>query len=254
MNTESHEMTAVGSDMGVFKPLVIIPTYNEKENIREITAAILELPYGFSILIVDDNSPDGTGEIADGLAEKERRVHVLHRPGKGGLGPAYIAGFKWGLERQFDLLFEMDADFSHRPEYLHDFMREIRSADLVLGSRYIKGVNVINWPLSRLLISYFANRYSEIITGMPVKDATGGFKCYRRAVLEAIDLDAVHSTGYTFQIEMSLKAYVRGFRIREIPIVFYDRTKGESKMSVSIAREAAWMVWKLRFLRMLGKL
>lgn len=236
------------------KPLIIIPTYNEKENIGEITKAVLDQPFPFNILIVDDNSPDGTGAIADELSLQDDRIHVLHRPGKGGLGPAYIAGFKWGLEHGYDLLFEMDADFSHRPEYLPDFMREIQTADLVLGSRYIKGVNVINWPLTRLLISYFANRYSEIITGMPVKDATGGFKCYRREVLEAIGLDNVHSTGYTFQIEMSMKAYVRGFRIKEIPIVFYDRTKGTSKMSVRIAREAGWMVWKLRILKMLGKL
>ncbi len=236
------------------KALIVIPTYNEKENIRDITAAVLDLPYDFNILVVDDNSPDGTGAIADELSHNDSRVHVLHREEKQGLGPAYIAGFRWGLEHGYDVLFEMDADFSHRPEYLHDFMREIEHADLVLGSRYIKGVNVVNWPLTRLLISYFANRYSEIVTGMPVKDATGGFKCWRRKVLETIDLDGVHSTGYTFQIEMSMRAYVRGFRIKEIPIVFYDRTKGTSKMSFGIAREAAWMVWKLRFLRILGKL
>ena len=236
------------------KGLVVIPTYNEKENIHDIIKAVLELPYDFNILVVDDNSPDGTGEIADGLAEANDRIHVLHRPSKGGLGPAYIAGFMWGLERGYDLLFEMDADFSHRPDYLHDFMREIEHNDLVLGSRYITGVNVVNWPLVRLLISYFANRYSEIITGMPVRDATGGFKCYRREVLEAIDLDGVHSNGYAFQIEMSMKAYAKGFRIKEIPIVFYDRTKGTSKMSFNIAWEAAWMVWKLRFLKMFGRL
>lgn len=234
--------------------LIIIPTYNEKENIREITKAVLELPYDFNILIVDDNSPDGTGDIADELSANDNRIHVLHRPGKRGLGPAYIAGFGWGLKRDYDLLFEMDADFSHRPEYLHDFMKEIENADLVLGSRYISGVNVINWPLGRLLISYFANRYSELITGLPVRDATGGFKCYRREVLEAIDLSKVKSTGYAFQIEMSMKAYAKGFRIKEIPIVFYDREKGTSKMSFHIAREAAWMVWKLRFLKILGRL
>lgn len=236
------------------KALIVIPTYNEKENIRDITAAVLDMPYDFNVLIVDDNSPDGTGAIADELSRNDSRIHVLHREEKQGLGPAYIAGFRWGLEHGYDVLFEMDADFSHRPEYLHDFIREIEHADLVLGSRYIKGVNVVNWPLSRLLISYFANRYSEIVTGMPVKDATGGFKCWRREVLETIDLDGVHSTGYTFQIEMSMRAFVRGFRIKEIPIVFYDRTKGTSKMSFGIAREAAWMVWKLRLLRILGKL
>ncbi len=234
--------------------LIIIPTYNEKENIREITKAVLELPYDFNILIVDDNSPDGTGDIADELSANDNRIHVLHRPGKEGLGPAYIAGFRWGLKRDYNLLFEMDADFSHRPEYLHDFMKEIENVDLVLGSRYISGVNVINWPLGRLLISYFANRYSELITGLPVRDATGGFKCYRREVLEAIDLSKVKSTGYAFQIEMSMKAYAKGFRIKEIPIVFYDREKGTSKMSFHIAREAAWMVWKLRLLKILGRL
>jgi len=236
------------------KSLVIIPTYNEKENIRDITGAVLELPYDFEILIVDDNSPDGTGAIADELSKKDGRIHVLHRPGKGGLGPAYVAGFRWGLERGYDLFFEMDADFSHRPEYLHDFMREIEHADLVLGSRYISGVNVINWPLGRLLISYFANRYSELVTGMPVRDATSGFKCYRREVLEAIDLDGVKSTGYAFQIEMTMKAYAKGFRVKEIPIVFFDRTRGTSKMSFHIAWEAAWMVWKLRFMKLFGRL
>ena len=236
------------------KSLIIIPTYDEKENIEEITTAVLAQPFAFEILVVDDNSPDGTGDIADKLAENEPRVHVMHRPGKGGLGPAYIAGFRWGLEHGYDVMFEMDADFSHRPDFLPDFMREIENADLVLGSRYITGVNVINWPLNRLLISYFANRYSEFVTAMPVRDATGGFKCFRRKVLEAIDLSKVKSTGYAFQIEMSMKAYAKGFKIKEIPIVFYDREKGSSKMSVGIAKEAAWMVWKLRILKMLGKL
>mgnify|MGYP000899337310 CR=1 FL=1 len=236
------------------KGLVIIPTYNERENIEAIAAAVLELPYDFNVLVVDDNSPDGTGAIADRMAETDPRVHVLHREKKEGLGPAYIAGFRWGLARDYDILFEMDADFSHRPHYLHDFMAAIEDADLVLGSRYISGVNVVNWPLSRLLISYFANRYSEIVTGLPVRDATGGFKCFRREVLEAIDLDRVKSTGYTFQIEMSMRATVKGFRIKEIPIVFYDRAKGTSKMSFHIAREAAIMVWKLRLLKMIGRL
>ncbi|MFA6471829.1 MAG: polyprenol monophosphomannose synthase [Candidatus Latescibacterota bacterium] len=237
------------------KGLVIIPTYNEKENIEAITVAVLDLPYDFHILIVDDNSPDGTGKIADSIAGKESRVHVLHREKKAGLGPAYIAGFTWGLSHsEYDIMFEMDADFSHRPEYLHDFMKAIQTADLVLGSRYISGVNVVNWPLGRLLISYFANRYSQIITGLDVRDATGGFKCFRRKVLESIDLTKVNSTGYTFQIEMSMRAAARGFTIKEIPIIFYDRTKGSSKMSFHIAREAAYMVWKLRFLKMVGKL
>jgi dolichol-phosphate mannosyltransferase len=236
------------------KGLVIIPTFNEKENIEAITRAVLDLPYDFHILIVDDNSPDGTGEMGDRLAEFESRIHVLHRLKKEGLGPAYIAGFTWGLGRDYDILFEMDADFSHRPDYLHDFMKAIGEADLVLGSRYISGVNVVNWPLGRLLISYFANRYSQIVTGLPVRDATGGFKCFRRRVLESIDLAKVKSTGYAFQIEMSMRAASKGFTIKEIPIVFYDRMKGTSKMSFHIAREAAFMVWKLRLMKMFGKL
>lgn len=236
------------------KALIIIPTYNEKENIEDITGAVLALPHDFEVLIVDDNSPDGTGDIADRLSENDPRIHVLHRAEKQGLGPAYIAGFTWGLAREYDLFFEMDADFSHRPDYLNDFMEAIKDTDLVLGSRYISGVNVINWPLGRLLISYFANRYSQLVTGLPVRDSTGGFKCFRRKVLESIDLDKVKSTGYAFQIEMSMRAAAKGFTVREIPIVFYDRSKGTSKMSFRIAREAAYMVWKLRFLKLLDKL
>ena len=236
------------------KGLIIFPTYNEKENIEAITKAVLELPYRFEVLIVDDNSPDETGKIADRMAENDHRIHVIHREKKMGLGRAYISGFEWGLKRDYDILFEMDADFSHRPEYLHAFMREIKTNDLVLGSRYINGVNVVNWPLTRLLISYFANIYSRIITGLPVRDATGGFKCFRRKVLKAIDFDKVSSEGYTFQIEMSLRAYIKGFKIKEIPIIFYDREKGTSKMSIRIAREAVWKVWKLRIDRMLGHL
>jgi len=236
------------------KALIIIPTYNEKENIEDITGAVLALPHDFEVLIVDDNSPDGTGDIANRLSENDPRIHVLHRAEKQGLGPAYIAGFRWGLSREYDLFFEMDADFSHRPDYLNDFMEAIKDTDLVLGSRYISGVNVINWPLGRLLISYFANRYSQVVTGLPVRDATGGFKCFRRKVLESIDLDKVKSTGYAFQIEMTMRAAARGFTVREIPIVFYDRSKGTSKMSFGIAREAAYMVWKLRILKLFGKL
>ena len=236
------------------KGLIVIPTYNEKENIENITKAVLELPYGFDVLIVDDNSPDGTGDIADRLSWHDERVNVLHNPSKQGIGPAYIRGFTWGLKRDYDIFFEMDSDFSHQPRYLSDFMEAIENADLVLGSRYISGVNVVNWPLSRLLLSYFANVYSRIVTGVPVRDATGGFKCFRRRVLEAIDLTKIHSSGYTFQIEMTMRAHSKGFRIKEVPIIFYDRTKGVSKMSFNIAREAVYMVWKLRLLRMLGRL
>jgi len=234
------------------KGLIIIPTYNEKDNIEAITSAVLELPYNFNVLIVDDNSPDGTGAIADTLSSNNNLIYVIHNSEKKGIGPAYIRGFKWGLERGYDLLFEMDADFSHRPHYLHDFMETIEDNDLVLGSRYISGVNVVNWPLGRLLLSYFANVYTRIVTGLPVHDATGGFKCFRRKVLEAIDLSKIHSSGYTFQIEMTMRAHAQGFKIKEIPIIFYDRTRGTSKMSFHIAREAVYMVWKLRLLKILG--
>ena len=203
---------------------------------------------------MDDNSPDGTGEIADRLAEREKNVFVLHRQAKEGLGKAYIAGFKWAIEHKFDFIFEMDADFSHGPEYIRDFLREIQHNDLVIGSRYISGVNVINWPIARLLLSYYANVYTRVITGLPLRDATGGFKCFRREVLEAVDLDDVRSSGYAFQIEMSMRAWKRGFRIKEIPIVFVDRVAGSSKMSKKIMREAIWMVWLLRLKSIFGKL
>ncbi len=236
------------------RAVIVFPTYNEKENIEKIVAAVLQKDNRIHVLIVDDNSPDGTGEIADRMASENEKINVLHRPGKQGLGTAYIAGFKWALEHGFDYIFEMDADFSHNPDYLPDFLREIEENDLVLGSRYISGVNVVNWPMSRLLLSYYANKYTQIVTGLPIRDATGGFKCFRREVLEAIDLDAVRSNGYTFQIEMSMRAYLRNFRIKEIPIIFTDREHGTSKMSKKIVREAMWMVWWLRLARMFKKL
>lgn len=236
------------------RALIIFPTYNEKENIERIIEAVLPLDPRINILVVDDNSPDGTGQIADRLAEADSRINVLHREKKEGLGRAYIAGFKWGIEQKFDYLFEMDADFSHGPEYLKNFLEAIQDNDIVIGSRYISGVNVVNWPMSRLLLSYFANVYTRIVTGMPVRDATGGFKCFRREVLEKINLDAIKSNGYTFQIEVSMRAWKQGFRIKEIPIVFTDRQQGASKMSKKIIREAIWMVWYLRFMSMLGKL
>jgi dolichol-phosphate mannosyltransferase len=236
------------------RALIIFPTYNERENIAKIVHAVLPLDPRINVLIVDDNSPDGTGEIADRLAQEESKVYVLHRAKKEGLGQAYLAGFKWAIEQKFDYIFEMDADFSHGPEYIKDFLREIKEYDLVIGSRYISGVNVINWPMTRLLLSYFANVYTRIITGLPLRDATGGFKCFRRDVLETIDLDDVHSTGYSFQIEMSMRAWKKGFTIKEIPIIFVDRRAGESKMSKKIVREAIWMVWLLRIKSILGKM
>ncbi len=236
------------------KTLVIIPTYNERENIEQIVAQVLEKHSSIDVLIVDDGSPDGTGEIADAMCEENSRIFVIHRRNKRGLGTAYVAGFRFAIAKKYDYIFEMDADFSHDPRYIAEFLNAIKEADLVIGSRYISGVNVINWPMSRLLLSYYANVYSRIITGLPVRDATGGFKCFRREVLEAIDLDKVQSNGYSFQIEMSFRAWRKQFRIKEIPIVFEDRRLGQSKMSKKIVREAVWMVWKLRFMSLLGKL
>ena len=236
------------------RPLIIFPTYNEKENIEKIVNAVLKQDPSIEVLVVDDNSPDGTGLIVDRLAQSNLRIHVLHREKKEGLGRAYIAGFKWGIERNYDYIFEMDADFSHGPDYIPDFLNAIKEYDLVLGSRYISGVNVINWPMSRLLLSYYANVYTRIVTGLPVRDATGGFKCFRRQALEAIPLDAVKSNGYIFQIEVSMRIWKKGLRLKEIPIVFVDRRLGSSKMSKKIVREAIWKVWYLRLMSILGRL
>jgi len=237
------------------RALVIIPTYNELNNLQLILPLVLGQDPRIEVLVVDDNSPDGTGRAADEIAAGNDRVHVLHRPGKQGLGTAYLAGFRWALERDYAYVLEMDADFSHDPKHLPQFLAAIEDADVVLGSRYQGGrVTVVNWPMPRLLLSYFANIYARIVTGVRLGDATGGFKCFRRRVLESIDLNAVRSNGYAFQIEMSTRAARKGFRIVEIPIVFVDRTDGVSKMSKAIVREAIWMVWKLRILSMLGRL
>lgn len=235
--------------------LVIVPTYNECENIARIIEAVLSQDQRLEILIVDDSSPDGTGEIVDEIIARNPRVHIHRRPKKMGLGTAYVAGFRWALAHEYAYVFEMDADFSHDPGHLPEFLRTIQGADLVLGSRYREGkVTVVNWPIARLILSYFANVYARFVTGMPLWDATGGFKCFRRAVLESIDLSKVVSNGYAFQIEMSFRAWKKGFRIIEIPIVFVDRTEGQSKMSKSIVREAIWMVWRLRWWAIRGKL
>lgn len=234
------------------RPLVILPTYNEMVNVPNIIPEILAADSRLDILVVDDNSPDGTGDYVDKMAAEEPRINVLHRQRKQGLGMAYLAGFRWALERDYTCIFEMDADFSHQPKSLPDFLEAIKTADLVIGSRYIKGVNVINWPMSRLLLSYFANIYSRIVTGLPLKDGTGGFKCFRREVLEAIDFGQIKSDGYSFQIEMSYNAWCKGYKIQEIPIVFYEREAGTSKMSKKIVREAIWMVWRLRLKKILG--
>jgi dolichol-phosphate mannosyltransferase len=232
--------------------LVVMPTYNERVNVPLIVPAILGQDPRIDVLVVDDSSPDGTGELADQLAAGNPRVHVLHRGQKEGLGKAYIAGFRFALDHGYDLIFEMDADFSHDPRFLPTFLDAIQDADLVIGSRYKTGVNVINWPISRLLLSLGANQYARIVTGLPLADSTGGFKCFRRRVLEAIPLERVRSNGYAFQIEMSYLAWKKGFRLKEIPIVFTDRVEGQSKMNRKIVREAVWMVWWLR-LRSLGR-
>lgn len=235
------------------RALVIVPTYNERENITRLIGAILEQDPRLEILVVDDGSPDGTGNIVEDVMQHETRLHILKRPRKMGLGTAYIAGFGWALEQGYDFVFEMDADFSHDPAHLSQFLRAIEDTDLVLGSRYRNGkVTVVNWPIKRLLLSYFANVYARVVTGLPVWDATGGFKCFRRKVLEAIDLTHVRSNGYAFQIEMSFRAWRKHFKIVEIPIVFVDRTEGQSKMSRAIVREAIWMVWRLRFWALRG--
>jgi len=237
------------------RALVIVPTYNEAENFPLIVPRILEQDERIDVLVVDDNSPDGTGRMADEMAAENPRVHVLHREGKLGLGTAYLNGFEWALERDYEFILEMDADGSHDAKHLPEFLAAIEDADLVLGSRYLKGrVTVVNWPMSRLLLSYFANIYARVVTGHRLYDATGGFKCFRRRVLEAIDLDAVHSNGYSFQIEMSFRAWRKGFRIVEIPIVFVDRVEGTSKMSGGIVREAVWMVWLLRLKRLFRRI
>lgn len=226
--------------------LVILPTYNEIESLERVIGRVLDADARLSALVVDDGSPDGTGDLAGRLAAANDRVHVIHREGKQGIGSAYIAGFKWALDRGYDWVFEMDADGSHDAARLPDMIDATAGLDVVVGSRYLRGVNVINWPMSRLLLSYFANRYARFVTGLRLADSTSGFKCFKREVLAAIDLDAVGSTGYAFQIEMNVRAWKRGFSVGEIPIVFTDREAGESKMSGAIVREAIWRVWVLR--------
>jgi len=234
--------------------LVVVPTYNEIKNLPQIVPEILRQDPRLEVLVVDDGSPDGTGELADRMGEEDPRVHCLHRTAKEGLGKAYLAGFRWALEHDFEFIFEMDADFSHDPKYLAQFLTAIEEADLVIGSRYKTGVNVINWPMSRLLLSYGANLYAHWVTGLPLTDSTGGFKCFRRSVLATLELDRVRSNGYAFQIEMSFRAWKHGFRLKEIPIVFVDRVEGQSKMNKRIVREAIWMVWWLRLRSMTGTL
>jgi dolichol-phosphate mannosyltransferase len=227
--------------------LVIVPTYNERDNLVPVVQRVFALPVEVSLLIVDDSSPDGTGQLADQLAREHARLHVLHRPAKAGLGRAYCAGFTWALQRQFEFIFEMDGDLSHNPDDIPAFLKAGQDADLVLGSRYCNGIRVINWPLRRLMLSLGAAKYVQIITGMPFSDPTGGFKCFRRRTLQSIDLDDVHSSGYSFQIEMTHKVWRQGLKIVEVPIVFTDRFQGTSKMSPKIVREALRITWKMLF-------
>lgn len=227
--------------------LIVMPTYNERENLPRMVQRLLNLPVKVDLLVVDDNSPDGTGQLADELSQKHPEVHVLHRTEKNGLGRAYIAGFKWALERGYEFVFEMDGDFSHNPDDIPAFLTAAREADLVLGSRYINGIRIINWPLSRLMLSKGAATYVRWITGMPFTDPTGGYKCFRRRALQAINLDEVRSNGYSFQIEMTHKLWRQGYRIVEEPIIFTERLLGHSKMSGNIVREALIMVWRLWF-------
>jgi len=236
------------------RTLVVTPTYNEADNIQKFIGQVLGQAPEIEILIVDDNSPDGTGDIVQRLQSTNPRIHLIRRNAKMGLGTAYVAGFRFAIEKLYDFVFEMDADFSHNPDEIPHFLEKIEACDLVLGSRYTNGVRVVNWPIRRLMLSYSANLYTKIITGMSIKDATSGFKCFRRKVLEAINLDKIKSNGYAFQIEMTFKAWQKGFRVAEHPIIFVDRASGESKMSKSIVYEAAFMVWKLKLQSIFGGL
>jgi dolichol-phosphate mannosyltransferase len=234
--------------------IVIVPTYNESENVDRLLGRLMALPYDLHVLVVDDGSPDGTGDLVEAWTKREPRVHLMRRKGKLGLGSAYRDGFRYALDHGAQYVFEMDADFSHDPDAIGGFLAAVEDADIVLGSRYLNGVSVVNWPLSRLMLSYFANAYTRWVTGLPLHDATGGFKCFRRRALEAVRLDRVKSDGYAFQIEMSYKCWRKGMRIREIPILFVDRMAGVSKMSRRIVWEAAGMVWRLRVIDWLGRL
>ncbi len=235
--------------------LVIVPTYNEKENLPRKVPQILEQDERIDVLVVDDASPDGTGRLADEMAIQDSRVHVLHCASKDGLGKAYLAGFDWALEREYELILEMDADISHPPEALPTLIAAAEEYDFVIGSRYVDGrVTVSNWPMTRLLVSYFGSWYARTITRMPVRDATGGFNCWHRGVLERIRLDRVRSNGYAFQIELKFRAWCKGFSFTEVPILFTERDSGESKMSQRIVREAVWRVWWLKFQQVFGRL
>ncbi|MDP6455947.1 MAG: polyprenol monophosphomannose synthase [Candidatus Marinimicrobia bacterium] len=234
------------------KTLIVTPTFNERKNIGELVEKLFTINSNYHILVVDDSSPDGTADLVNELKNNYPNIHLMSRSEKLGLGTAYIEGFKYALEKDFDCVVQMDADMSHNPDDVPRLIAAIDANDLVLGSRYYDGVNVVNWPIRRLIISYSANLYSRIVTRLPVKDATGGFKCWRREVLKAIDLDSIKSQGYSFQIEMTFRAWLKGYRIKEIPIIFVDRTVGESKMTKKIMLEAAIMIFRLRVWKIFG--
>jgi len=236
------------------KILIVTPTYNEADNIEQFTAKVLSQGSGIEILIVDDNSPDKTGDIVAQMMKTNSSIHLIRRAGKMGLGTAYVEGFRYAIAGGYEYVLEMDADFSHNPDEIPNFLKRMEECDLVVGSRYTNGVRVLNWPIRRLLLSYSANVYTRIVTGMPLKDATGGFKCFKRKVLEAIDLNEVRSNGYAFQIEMTFKAWSKGFKVCEHPIIFMDRRYGVSKMSKKIVYEAVFMVWKLKLQKLFGRL
>ena len=236
------------------KVLVIIPTYNEADSIEKVIELSFNYAPDIDILVVDDNSPDKTADIVKKLMKKEKRVELIERVAKEGLGTAYVAGFKYALERDYELIMEMDADLSHDPAEIPEFIKASKHGDVVVGSRYLDGVNVVHWSIKRLILSYGANIYARIITGLEIHDTTSGFKCFKRKVLENIDLDLVHSGGYSFQIEMNFRASCKGYKIIEIPIIFTDRTVGKSKMNFSIMVEAAKVVWKLKYQQLSGKL
>ena len=233
--------------------LVVIPTYNERENVALVLPRVLAADPRLEVLVVDDSSPDGTAEIVESFASQEDRVHLLRRPGKEGLGAAYLAGFDWALERDYGLVLEMDADLSHDPQHLPEFLALAETHDLIVGSRYMRGVTVVNWPMARLVLSWLANWYARVVTGIPLHDLTSGFKCYRREVLEHLRLGEIHSNGYAFQIETVFRAWRSGYRVVEMPIVFVDRNVGVSKMSKRIVLEAIWMVWRMRWWRITGR-
>lgn len=229
------------------KILIVIPTYNEAENIARLLGRLMNVSPDIHVLVVDDNSPDGTGKLVEVFSQSNQRIHILHRQKKQGLGPAYLAGFKWGLARDYDAFMEMDADLSHRPRYLGAFFEKLKEADLVIGSRWIKGGRIANWPITRVLLSRMASVYCQLVLGVRIHDMTAGYKCYRRRVLETIDLDSVHSDGYSFQIEMKYRALLLGFKLSEIPILFTDRKAGDSKISRRIVFEALFLTWMLKF-------